>query len=507
MEIPETAASAIGPGLPNYANQTIVWSPCAERTDAECGSVVLPLDYARPSAASITMPLIRIAATDPAQRLGTLTGNPGGPGESGFDMVLGSDDDLGLKRLRERYDLVGWDPRGIGRTAGIHCLSDSEMDEYEATNFSPIDKEGQQAVANAQRRFAEGCQRNAGQLLGFVGAEVVAQDLDVLRSALGEDFLNYIGYSFGTLIGQHYVQQFPERVGRMVLDSVADPAEGNGSTLDYDGSDPSPASEDNADDGDDLDGDLDDQDKQLQAILDGCAADPVCPLGQDPQRQFNELLATVTANPVPLPDGRALGLNSVITAAVQATYQEEYWPRLTQGIADALNGDGATLIELADEFNGRDSEGHYDHKRDGFWAVTCLNGDPATFRTRSDEEILAALNHSVGQYEKNAPILGRNETYGNSMCDFWPVPPTHPASAIVVENAPPILLVNNIGDPATTLQAAQKVSESLANSVLVLNDRTDHIAFGKGSKCIDDIVVNYFFAGTMPPPDVQCAGN
>jgi pimeloyl-ACP methyl ester carboxylesterase len=489
------------PELNSYLDQEIDWAPCPERSDAQCAAIVVPVDYAHPNDSSIAIPIIRIPATDPSRRLGALTFPPGGPGSSGFDYVLNSNNDPALSRLGDRYDFIGWDPRGFGRSAAIQCLSDEAMDEYLATDFAPTDDAGVDRVIAAQRAYAEGCQRNAGELLGFVGVESVAKDIDVLSSALREDRLNFLGISYGTSISQHYAQQFPDRVGRMVLDSVDDPAT-DGAQVSTDDGTPDSGQEE-PDPG--FSSEIDDPDKVVSTILSSCAAEEDCPLGQDPDGAVSDLITKVSTTPIPLPDGRQLGISMLLTAAFQATYAQEQWSDLTQGIADALhNDDGTKLAELADYFNGRDSSGHYDHKRDYFWSVLCMAGDPKAYRKRSDQEIANYLKRWAGQTSASGPLFGAFDLYSQSVCNFWPLPPTAAPASIVLDNIPPILLVNNAGDPATTAADAQRVADSLAGSVLVLSERDDHDAFGHGSQCIDDIVVNYFFDGTLPPRGTRC---
>lgn len=507
---PESTASAViaSPGratLNQYLDQDIEWSTCPERPDAQCGSITVPIDYANPDDASIAMPVIRVPATDPNSRLGVLTFPPGGPGSSGFDHVLNSADDPAMMRLGERYDLIGWDPRGFGRSAAIQCLSDDEMDDYLATDFVPTDDAGVDRVIAAHREFADGCARNAGQLLGFVGPEVVVKDMDILRSALGEERLNILGISYGTSLAQHYAQQFGDRLGRMVLDSVDNPATDAGVDS-YD--DDANATDPQADSDPGFSSEIDDPDKIVTMILARCTEQEDCALGQDhdaAQAALSALIDKVTAKPIPLPDGRQLGISMLLTAAFQATYAEEEWPDLTRGIADALNGDdGTKLASLADYFDGRDSSGHYNHKRDYFWSVLCLAGDPSAYRKRSDQEITAHLNRDASQSASRSPLFGAFDAYSKSVCSFWPLPPTVAPAPIVLDNLPPILLVNNTGDPATPAADAQVVADALKGSVLVLSQRDDHDAFGHGSQCIDDIVVNYFFEGTLPPPGTRC---
>lgn len=187
-------------------------------------------------------------------------------------------------------------------------------------------------------------------------------------------------------------------------------------------------------------------------ILTRCIQQPDCPLGGDhdaARAALSALIDKVIASPIPLPDGRKLGISMLLTAAFQATYAEEEWPALTNGIADALNGDdGTKLASLADYFDGRDSSGHYNHKRDYFWSVLCLAGDPGVYRKRSDQEITAHLNREASQSASHSPLFGVFDAYSRSVCSFWPLPPRS-LQPIVLDNVPPILLVNNTGDPAT----------------------------------------------------------
>jgi pimeloyl-ACP methyl ester carboxylesterase len=494
--------SADAPDLSSYYTQVIDWQPCAEEDGAEgdeCGSIIVPVDYAEPDDDYITMPLIKLSATDPEHRIGSLTMNPGGPGGSGYDLVRYADDDAGLALLRTRFDLVGWDPRGVGRTSAIHCLSDEEMDAYLSTDFSPADDAGRQKVADAQRRYTQGCLRNGGNLLRNMGTEFVVRDLDLLRSALGEEKLDYLGFSYGTLVGEWYAHTFPDRVGRMVLDSVADPGDDEG-TRDYQNlveNDPDPGTP----------GDLDDADRQVGAILADCTTAPDCPLGRDPkaaQHRLAELVDRVRANPIPLPDGRALGVNLLLTAAFQATYQQASWRRLDDGIAEAFDGDATKLAGLADDYVGRQSDGTFSHQQDALWAVNCLVGDAAHYKPDPGPDFMTELATAAEEYRKTSPLFGLNNTFSGTVCSYWPVPPTVPSGPVVAEGVPPILLVSNIGDIATNIDGARRVANSLKGSVLVENQRDEHIAFGKGSECVDGIVTRFFFDGELPELGTRC---
>ncbi|MFI9508152.1 alpha/beta hydrolase [Nocardia sp. NPDC052566] len=497
---PATGSAPPLASIEEYNAQHIEWTPCPDQPGVECGSIRVPIDYRHPGDAAITMPLVKLAATNPEARLGVLTTNPGGPGESGIEAVLNAreDSETSLRPLRERYDLIGWDPRGIGKTAGIVCLGDKEMDDYLATDFTPSDDAGKQQVIDAHKRYGEGCQRQAGKLLGFVGTENIPKDMDVMRSALGEEKLNYIGFSYGTRIGQYYADQFPQRVGRMLLDSIDDPGENDG-VADEDDEvtefESSPA-------------ELSQEEKSVQTIFAACATGPACPVGQDPDAsmaRLRELVERVDAAPLPLPDGRKLGSNLALTGVFQATYDTEYWPSLDRGLADGLNGDGAELAKLADAYVKRDASGKYATAPYSFSAVQCLNGDPAKYRSKSDEQILAKLTANATKAQASSPLFGTNDVYRNAQCAFWPVPPSMKATAVKAAGAPTIVLINNTGDAATTLAAAENVARNLADAVLVVSERDDHIAYGKGSPCVDHIVTDYFLNGTVPARDTRCA--
>ncbi len=483
--------------LADYQSQHIEWQPCPDHPGAECGSIRVPIDYQYPGDAAITMPLVKLAATNPAARIGVLTANFGGPGVSGFDSTLDAlnENDTTLRPLRERYDIIGWDPRGVGRSAGIVCLSDKEMDDYLATDFTPSDDAGRRKVVDALKHYGEGCQRHAGKLLGFVGTEHIPKDMDVLRASLGEEKLNYIGFSYGTRVGQFYADQFPNRVGRMLLDSIDDPGENDASGDADDEFQPTP-------------GELTQDERTVQTILGACAARPSCPVGTDPDAAMTNLRALidrVEADPIALPDGRKLGSNLALYGVFQATYSTDDWPILDKAIADAEHGDGSGLAALADAYLKRDAAGKFSTGPYAFSAVQCMNGDPAKYRSKSDAEIIDKLGREAEKAKVVSPLFGVAGVYRGAECTFWPVAPSLKIHALKAAGAPTIVLINNTGDAATTLAAAENVARNLADAVLVVNERDDHIAYGKGSACVDGIVHDYFFNGTVPAHGTRCA--
>ncbi|WP_194813582.1 alpha/beta hydrolase [Nocardia sp. XZ_19_385] len=485
------------PTVADYYAQRVEWRPCVESPEADCGDIRIPVDYANPGAQAITMPLVRLRATSPEGRLGVLTMNPGGPGESGYQQVLGAldPDDTGLRKFRVRYDLVGFDPRGVGRTAPVRCLDDRATDDYYATDFTPTTPEQLTEVAAAHRDYAAACLRNTGRLLGFVGTEFVAKDMDVMRSALGESRLNYLGFSYGSRLGLFYAEEFPDRVGRMLLDSVDDPSSAP-DRWEFDDTSSFPVSTR-----------LAPRDQVVYDMLSTCAARSDCPLGNDAAAAMTALRALidkVDANPIPVDDGRKLGSNLALLGLFETTYDASYQKRFEQAIVAAQRGDGTPLAKLADSYVGRGENGRFSSSDPAFWAIQCANDDPARYRTKTEEQIMDALNRVAERYAASGPLFGANRVFSTPLCLFWQVPPSRASAGVDAKGAPTIVLVNNTGDPATPLEDAEHVADTLDNAVLVVNEHDGHIAFDNGSECVDGIVLGFFFDGELPAPGTRC---
>ncbi|MFC9898060.1 alpha/beta hydrolase [Nocardia sp. NPDC127579] len=491
------AAPAPLASIDEYYAQRVRWQPCADRPEADCGDLRLPVDYAHPAQLAITMPLIRLRATAPGQRLGVLTMNPGGPGESGYQQVLDALDtsDTGLRRFRSRYDLIGFDPRGVGRTAGVRCLDDAATDSYYATDFTPSTPAQLSEVAAAHRRYATACLRNTGSLLRFVGTEYAAKDMDILRSALGEEKLNYLGFSYGSRLGLYYAEEFGDRVGRMLLDSIDDPADST-DRWDFEEFGRSPTATP-----------LSTRDQVVYDMLSSCATRPGCPLGTDAAAAMSDLRAlidTIDAAPLPVDDGRRLGSNLALLGLFEATYDSSYQQRFERAVVAARRGDGTPLAELADRYVGRGADGRFSSTDPAFWAIQCANDDPATYRSKSEDEIMAELRRVADYYAVPGPLFGANRVFSTPLCLFWPVPPTRASTAVTARGAPTIVLVNNTDDPATPLSDAENVADTLADAVLVVNEHGGHIAFDNGSECVDEMVLAYFFDGRVPARGTRC---
>lgn len=485
-EVPGKPSAGSGMAtMDQFYHQTLQWRACDTVSDAsartpvvvECSQVKVPVDYLQPSGPTAEIAISRVKAT--GQRIGSVLMNPGGPGEEGTSLVA-----LGQGTpLAKRFDRIGFDPRGVGKsTPNISC---NTAHEWDAERAEPPRDNSQQGIAGTEdedKRFVHRCtDRTGNALLGHVGTAEVVQDMDVIRAALGDDKLTYIGYSYGTRLGYTYAEKFPQRVRAMVLDGALNPNE-NSLT---DGVRQS-ASFQNA----------------FDAYSAACAKEPDCPLGTDPTQavnRFHALLGPLWDHPVPTSDGRQLTFADAITGVQQSLYDEEGWPSLTRGLTELAGGSGDILMEHADLYDGRRKDGSYDNSQDAFLSVHCVD-DPVDksreFWDRQDAET-----------RKVAPFL--DDLHGSSqaplnMCAFWPVPSTSGPHVLSIRGLPNTVVVSTTGDPATPYQNGVELAKELGGS-LITNKGTRHTVFLSGGvPCVDDAVFAYLIDLTPPPPGLTC---
>jgi pimeloyl-ACP methyl ester carboxylesterase len=518
------------------AQGSLDWRPCPGHRGTECTRLEVPLDYADPGGRKIELALNRLPATDRDRRIGSLLTNPGGPGASGLDDVF--DNARQYAGLRTRYDIVGMDPRGVGRSSRVRCLDDKGLDAYYATDFTPDTQREKDAAVAAVRRFAEACRRNTGALLGHVGTDDVVRDMETVRKALGDPRLNFFGTSYGTQLGQKYAGRYPDRVGRMVLDSVDDPAQDTGSAegrpdpralvaavaeasdaadaihatapnawnvppanpTDATSTPNAPAS------------DVQDLDASIRQMLAECprALGSGCPIGRTPaqaERAYTDLLARLDRRPVRGPGGRRLTDTQARIAGVAATYApDQLGPTLVVGVNRARRGDGTILLQLSDAYLERNANGHYTSSQAAHAAVTCLVGDRAAYERRDPGRTRAQVEQTADEAARAAPLTGAVGVYLNSQCQFWPVPPTSRPVAVTYDGDRPILIVNNSGDTATPPESAERVAARFRNSRLVINDAEGHSAYTTPGRCIHRVVDRYLLDGALPRNNSTCTG-
>ncbi|MET9804779.1 alpha/beta hydrolase [Streptomyces sp. NPDC006368] len=478
------------------AAQTLEWSACRAPSNEEgggtapsplpggarweCAFMDAPLDYAKPDGDTIELALIRARASDPAGRIGSLLFNFGGPGGSGITGLPSFAKEY--EHLRTRYDLVSFDPRGVGRSEGVECEDDRALDAFYALDASPDDARERETYTNALKDYATACEKNSGAALPHVGTTNAARDMDLMREVLGDDELHYFGISYGTELGGVYAHLFPERVGRVVLDAVVDPT----ATAEQ--------------------GALA-QARGFQLAFGNFAEDCVkrgeaCKLPGRTVAEIQEfvidLLARLDEKPVTGLGERELTQSQAVNGIVQSLYSQEYWPYLEQGLDEADGGQGGLLLALSDSLNGRDQSGNYNNLQAANAAINCVD-DKARFTAEQAEAKLP-------EFRKASPLFGEFLGWALMGCSQWPVPGTWNHPDVRAEGAAPIVVIGTTGDPATPYAGTRRMVESLGKGVGVeiTYKGERHGAYNGGDPCVRDVVNRYLLEGKVPAAGTVC---
>lgn len=476
------ADPAADPRLARYYEQTLDWRPCESASgapDFQCARLTVPVDYAEPGGATTYLALTRLPAADPAARIGSLIVNPGGPGGSGVEYA-GYATAVISEAVRARYDVVGFDPRGVASSDPIRCLTDRQTDAYLAADASPDSPQEVTTLIRESQQLADECEQRNRTLLPHVGTQDVARDLDVLRAAVGDTKLFYLGKSYGTFLGAIYAEKFPRRVGRMVLDGALDPR--------------STSEQVNL-------GQAGGFEIALGAFLADCLGKQTCPLTGDTEQaraQLRTFLADVDATPLPTGGKRELTQALAVLGIVFALYDETFWPQLRSALASGLTGDGAPLLALADAYADRLPSGRYrTNANDVIYAVNCLD--------RPEPNGPAQIEKSLPKYDAASAIFGEYIAWSSLPCHYWPVPPEMRPRAIHAPGAAPILVVGTTRDPATPYAWAQALASQLDSGVLLTYEGDGHTAYRRGSTCIDAAVDTYLLRGVPPVDGTRCS--
>ncbi|MFE7844155.1 alpha/beta hydrolase [Microbacterium sp. NPDC057407] len=483
--IPEEAPAVTNPApdtegvaeelLPFYA-QELDWAGCGDGFD--CTTVTAPLDWAEPAKGEIELSVIRSRATG-GEPIGSLLTNPGGPGASGVGLIRDSVEYAVGEPLREQYDVIGFDPRGVGESTAVTCFDDADMDAY--LYDVPENPRGSDAwndeLLARHAAFAEACEAGSDGILPYITTQNAARDMDLLRAVLGDTRLNYLGYSYGTFLGATYAELFPEKVGRLVLDGALDPS---ASGLDV-----------NVTQGIGFE-------SALRAYMADCLQDDDCPFRgsvDDAMADLGVLLASVDRDPLPGPDGRLLGADSLLTAIVAALYSQDSWDYLTMALDGALQGDASTAFLLADFYNNRENGAYLDNQTEAFRAYNCMDYPVET----SAGDLAAAEERLQAEAPTVAPYW-----FGPDPCEVWPYPPTGTRAPITAAGAAPIVVVGTTNDPATPYEWSVALAEQLESGVLVTREGEGHTGYNKGNQCVDDAVETYLLTGTAPEDGLTC---
>ena len=466
-----------------------VWGSCSQFfpvgpvrvPTAQCGTVAVPIDYADPDGAKAQLAVIRIPAS--GQRIGTLVVNPGGPGASAVDTVASMGLAVGGSEIGRAFDLVGIDPRGVGHsTPQLRCRTDAEFDAFRTEPMVDYSPGGVAHIEGVLQRFADGCLNRMGpEFLAGVGTATAVRDMDVVREALGESQINYLGFSYGTQLGAVYAARYPDRVRTMVLDGAVDPGL-------------APIDESLT------------QSAGFQRAFDRYAADCAksagCPLGTDPGQfvaRFHQLVDPLVAGPAATTDPRGLSYQDAITGTVSALYSPRFWPYLTSGLLGLQRGtDPGDLLLLADDYQRRDRDGHYSNQQDAFTAIRCVDADfptdPHAWAEADRRSREAAPFLSYGQFTGFAP---------RDVCALWPVPATSVVGDATSPGPGKVVVVSTTGDPATPYEEGVELARQM-DARLITFTGSQHTVVFNGDACVDTAVVEFLLNATPPAPGLRC---
>ncbi|MFD8177701.1 alpha/beta hydrolase [Streptomyces sp. NPDC059709] len=491
--------------LTNLRTQSLDWKPCAapsplqgggeapaalpDGTRWQCATLRTPLNWKDPSGETIDLALIRARTSGtPDDRIGSLLFNFGGPGGSGVATLPGLAPDY--EKLRTRYDLVSFDPRGVGASSGVRCLDAGLPDEDEIDRTPDDGGDETNALVRFNRETAAACEKNSGDVLPYVGTTQAAQDMDLLRQVLGDDELHYFGISYGTELGGVYVHLFPEHVGRAVLDGVVDPtqdameealAQAGGFQLAF------------------------------EHFANWCAQQG-CTLGDDAEDIVGLTVGLEEAlddTPLPTPGGGELDGDALIDAISGALYRQDYWPALRVGLEAVTDDNGEVLEDLAEALgqHGRggdpdddadDTDPDESNEDDAFRAITCDDS--------SNRYTVADVQSRLPDFLEASPLFGPGLAWSALTCDGWPVPGAAPHPEVGAPGASPVLLVGNTGDPATPYEGAARMAERLGEKVGVelTYEGEGHGAYDSGNTCVQKAVNAYLLDGRLPDPGTVC---
>lgn len=466
-------------GPPPTTAQPVHWSPCPGHPGWDCASLPVPLDHAHPGR-TVDVALSRHRATVPARRVGSLLLNPGGPGASGIAFAYSAVDSTLDPQLVQFFDVIGFDPRGVGQSTPVVCVDGPTLDRLDHLPPAPTTPADVDAIVAGAKELVAGCQKGSGDLLPHVSTLDAARDLDDIRAALGDPKLSYLGFSYGTLLGATYASLFPGHVRALVLDSAIDP------TLDEAAMSQAQAVG---------------FEQNLDAFLADCSARGAsCPFARHGlptlRAAFDALMARINAQPIPAGRGRTLGPGEAFFGVALPLYGRSSWPALAQGLEDAERGDGATLMSFSDTYTGRHPDGTYDNTLEASVAINCLDhpapGGPDAF---------AALARTVS---REAPYFGAPVVWGAIPCAYWPVPPVTRPGVLHAPGAPPILVAGSTGDPSTPFPWAQGLAAQLGSGVLVTRRGEGHGAY-LASACVRALEDDYLVTLAVPTPiAAQC---
>jgi pimeloyl-ACP methyl ester carboxylesterase len=458
-----------------FVVNAIEWKACegSTSTEVECGNIEVPFDYANPDQGSFVLYVKKHNASSPADRIGSMMVNPGGPGFGGSSLA----DDAQYyfsQDLIDHFDIIAWDPRGTGEsTPSVNCVD--TFDEYFGLDSPPETPEEKQALIDASQAFNDKCAENSGTILPYISTMASAQDINSLRLALGEEKVSYFGFSYGSELGTTWATMFPETVRAIVVDGAVDPnassvQEGMNQAKGFEG--------------------------QLTTFLKQCSEKTTCAFhnGGIAEDAFDKLVLDIDTTPLEVSKDRTLVTQGVLfTAVAQAMYSDYYWPQLSEALNAAQGGDGKGILQLYDDYYQRNTDGTYGNELEAFLAISCLDDPGAT----STEEV----DLHIEEFITAAPRLGGNFAYGYS-CALWPVRQAAKV-AITGKGAGPIVVIGTTGDAATPLESTRKMALGLEQGILIVVGANQHTGYG-ANNCVVKAVDEYLIKLKVPANETTC---
>jgi pimeloyl-ACP methyl ester carboxylesterase len=467
-------AALAGPaGAAPGGTATLDWATCGS---LQCATLAVPLTEDGSAPGTLDLAVARLPARDPARRIGSLVVNPGGPGVPAIAYLRAVATSF-PRALRVRFDLVAFDPRGVGRSDAVVCTD--SLDPLFDQAFSPRTDAERAQLVDAARAVADQCEARSGALLAHVSTQDTARDLDRLRAALGDRRLTFLGSSYGSYLGAIYATSFPDRVRAMVLDGAIDPTQSSADAV--------------ASQAEGFETELDD-------FLADCDRRAACAFHGDAgaAAAYDALRARSARTPLRTraAGGRTVNETRFDAAVLELLYLgRDGWPQLEHALTDADHGDASALLQAADDYMWRRADGTTSHALDAFWAISCLDGPPPGPFGSVGLERLASLS---------APRLGAFVANNSVICSVWPVPTVDPAPTIRATGAPAVLVVAATGDPATPLAGGRRMRRALGNARLLVVDSDRHTSFDSGNECVDVAVTAYLVDRTLPARGARC---
>ncbi|MEU4556827.1 alpha/beta hydrolase [Actinoplanes sp. NPDC023936] len=485
-------ARPAGAGASSATTGTADWRPCPEvprelvgqgarGMSYDCASVPVPRDWNAPhSGETYEVAMIRIRSERQRDRIGSLLLNPGGPGGSGIDyaVYLSFGQALGglPTEITDQFDIVGFDPRGVGRSSPVKCISDADQDASFGADPDPVSQADFDAIATLNKKIADGCAAKYGAQLPYFSTEQAARDMDALREAVGDEKLSYLGFSYGTLLGATYAQLFPDKVRALVLDGAIDPTENyvRGSEAQAKGFE-----------------------RAFANFTAWCTKTPAkCPIAPDARGAVTDALAKAKTSPVRGADGRDATPGWIFFGVISSLYTESGWTLLAKAIAELQTGDAEDIFELADQYAEREPDGTYSNMFDANLTVNCADNE--------DAPTVAEVRKLQNEWRTKYPMFGPALAVGMLPCTYWSGE-RDPYPAGAAKGAPDIVVVGTTGDPATPYENTTDLANMLGPDVghVLTWEGEGHTAYPQ-TKCIVDAVDGYLIDLKVPQEGLRC---